>query len=45
MNFKLIRLAKIVLVTLRYGLDEIAFSGLGVGKLGRMLGVLLFGVT
>ncbi len=40
--FKFFRLLKIFSVTIRYGLDEIAFSSLGVGRAVRALELLLF---
>lgn len=39
---KIFRLFKIFSVTMRYGLDEIAFSGLGVGRVVRALELMLF---
>ena len=42
MILKFFRLFKIFSVTLRYGLDEIAFSGLGVGRAVRLLELMLF---
>lgn len=42
MILKIIRLAKIISLTIRYGLDEIAFSSLGVGRLVRFMELLLF---
>ena len=42
MILKIIRLAKIISLTVRYGLDEIAFSSLGVGRLVRFMELLLF---
>jgi len=39
---KLFRLLKIFSVTVRYGLDEIAFSSLGVSRVVRALELLLF---
>ena len=40
--FKFFRLLKIFRVTIRYGLDEIAFASLGAGRIGRLLERLLF---
>ena len=39
---KFFRLGKIISVTLRYGLDEIAFKSLGAGRIVRLLEWLLF---
>jgi len=39
---KIFRLLKILSVTVRYGLDEIAFSSLGVSRVVRALELLLF---
>jgi len=42
MILKFFRLFKIFSVTIRYGLDEIAFSSLGVGRVVRALELMLF---
>ena len=42
MILKIFRLFKIFSVTVRYGLDEIAFSSLGVGSVVRALELMLF---
>ena len=42
MILKFFRLFKIFSVTVRYGLDEIAFSSLGVGRVVRALELMLF---
>lgn len=42
MLLKFFRLLKIISVTARYGLDEIAFSSFGVVRVGRLLNFLLF---
>ena len=40
--FKIFRLIKILSVTVRYGLDEIAFASLGVARVVRALELMLF---